>query len=188
MTWSIVARDASGALGVAIATRFLAAGALCPHSRAGVAALSTQGLVNPLYGPRGLDLLEQGDDPATVVAALIEADDGRDKRQVHIIDATKGRIAIHTGEQCIDWCGHAAGKGFPVAGNMLAGARVIGDTAAFYTAHPELSFAERLIGHRQPPLDLAKASRVYFNRRPQTHGRLCKGDSGPYRIRATRIC
>lgn len=71
MTWSIVARGASGAFGVGIATRFFAVGALCPHSRAGVAALSTQGLVNPLYGPRGLDLLERGDDPATVVAALI---------------------------------------------------------------------------------------------------------------------
>jgi uncharacterized Ntn-hydrolase superfamily protein len=145
MTWSIVARDASGALGVAVATKFFAAGALCTHVRAGVAALATQALVNPLYGPRGLDRLERGEDPASVVAALIGTDDGREQRQLHMIDA-KGRTASHTGTQCIDWCGQVAGIDFSVAGNMLAGPRVVDDTAAFFAAHPELSFAERLIG------------------------------------------
>ena len=57
MTWSIIARDASGAFGVAIATRFFAVGALCPHAQSGVGALSTQALVNPHYGAQGLDLL-----------------------------------------------------------------------------------------------------------------------------------
>lgn len=145
MTWSIVARDAAGALGVAVATKFFAVGALCTHGRSGVAALATQALVNPLYGPRGLDLLAGGANPAAVVAALIRTDDGRDQRQLHMIDA-RGRIAAHTGSRCIDWCGHAAGYDFSVAGNMLAGPRVIAETAAFYATHPELPFAERLIG------------------------------------------
>ena len=57
MTWSIIARDASGAFGVAIATRFFAVGALCPHAQSGVGALSTQALVNPHYGAQGLELL-----------------------------------------------------------------------------------------------------------------------------------
>ena len=60
MTWSIIARDESGALGVAIATRFFAVGALCPHAESGVGALSTQALVNPFYGKHGLDLLRVG--------------------------------------------------------------------------------------------------------------------------------
>ncbi len=145
MTWSIVARDASGALGVAVATKFFAVGALCIHARSGVAALATQALVNPLYGALGLDSLQQGGDPVSVVEALIGPDDGRAQRQLHIIDA-KGRLAAHTGAECIDWCGHVAGNGFSVAGNMLAGPRVIEDTAAFYAAHSGLTFAERLIG------------------------------------------
>lgn len=144
MTWSIVARDHGGAaFGVAIATKFFAVGALWPHARSGVGALSTQALVNPLYGPHGLELLEQGIAPAEIVKSLTAPDEGREHRQVHLIDA-RGRIAAHTGAACIDWCGHMAGEDFSVAGNMLAGARVIEDTAAAYAAS-RAPFAERLI-------------------------------------------
>ncbi len=146
MTWSIVARDDGGAaFGVAIATKFFAVGALCPHARSGAGALATQALVNPLYGHHGLDLLEQGIAPAEVLKSLIGPDAGREHRQVHMIDA-RGRIAQHTGQACIDWCGHLAGDGFSVAGNMLAGPRVIEDTAAAYAGGRGLPFAERLIG------------------------------------------
>ena len=69
MTWSIVARDPSGALGVVVASRFFAVGALCPYAHSGVGALSTQALLNPLYGPRGLALLSQGMAPNDVVIA-----------------------------------------------------------------------------------------------------------------------
>src|SRR5512141_1810816 len=127
MTWSIVARDATGAFGIAIASRFFAVGALCPHVKSGVGALATQALVNPLYGPRGLDLLAGGACAADVVAALTGHDEGRDHRQLHVIDA-QGRIAAHTGAACIDWCGQVSGDGYSVAGNMLAGPRVLGDT------------------------------------------------------------
>ena len=97
MTWSIVARDASGAFGVAVASRFFAVGALCPHARSGVGALSTQALVNPLYAEPGLDLLAQGIPAAEVVRMLTAADARpRASRQLHVIDR-EGRTAAHTG-------------------------------------------------------------------------------------------
>jgi uncharacterized Ntn-hydrolase superfamily protein len=144
MTWSIVARDHSGAFGVAIASKFFAVGVLCPHARSGVGALSTQALVNPLYGARALELMAQGVAAADVVHTLTDADEGREHRQLHMIDA-QGRIAAHTGAACIGWCGHLEGDGYSVAGNMLAGPQVIRDTAAAYQTGAGLPFAERLI-------------------------------------------
>lgn len=144
MTWSIVARDANGAFGVAVASRFFAVGALCPHARSGVGALSTQALVNPGYGPRGLDLLEQGLAAADAVALLVAGDEGRDHRQLHLIDRV-GQSAAHTGSACIEWCGQEIHDGFCVAGNMLAGPRVLADTAAAYRDHGGNPLAERLL-------------------------------------------
>ena len=143
MTWSIIARDASGAFGVAIATRFFAVGALCPHAQSRVGALSTQALVNPHYGAQALELLGKGLTAPEVVQRLIAPDEGRDHRQLHVIDAA-GRIAQHTGAQCVDWAGAVAGEGFSVAGNMLANEQVIQQTArAFHES--KKPFAERLI-------------------------------------------
>jgi uncharacterized Ntn-hydrolase superfamily protein len=143
MTWSIIARDESGALGVAIATRFFAVGALCPHAESGVGALSTQALVNPFYGKHGLDLLRAGVPAPEVVRNLTAPDEGRDHRQLHIIDA-EGRIGQHSGASCIEWCGAVAGEGFSVAGNMLANARVVEETARAFRESKK-PFAERLI-------------------------------------------
>ena len=144
MTWSIIARDAaSGAFGVAIATRFFAAGALCPHAQTGVGALSTQALVNPHYGSQGLELLRAGVPAPEVVKRLTAPDEGREQRQLHVIDA-KGRIGQHTGASCIEWCGAVAGDGYSVAGNMLANERVVRETARAYEASRR-PFAERLI-------------------------------------------
>lgn len=148
MTWSIVALDTSGALGIAIASRFFAVGALCPHGRSGVGALSTQALVNPLFAARGLAALARGEAPAAIVQNLIAEDIGRDHRQLHIIDAA-GRAAAHTGTACIDWCGDLAGAGWSVAGNMLAGPQVLEQTAAAYLANVTLPFAERLLAAMQ---------------------------------------
>jgi uncharacterized Ntn-hydrolase superfamily protein len=148
MTWSIVARDASGALGVIVASRFFAVGALCPYVHGGIGAISTQALVNPSYGPQGLASLAQGMAPEAVVRMLVSADEGREQRQVHLIDAN-GRIAAHTGTGCIDWCGQLSGDGFSVAGNMLSGPQVIEQTARAYEAARELPFAERLIAAMQ---------------------------------------
>ena len=144
MTWSIVAHDRGGAFGVAVASRFFAVGALCPYARSNVGALATQALVNPGYGPAGLDRLARGDVPQQVVDALVADDEGREHRQMHVIDAG-GRTAAYTGAQCIGWCGHFTGDGFSVAGNMLAGKRVIDDTADAFVRHARLPLAERLI-------------------------------------------
>ena len=144
MTWSIVARDADGSFGVAIASRFFAVGALCVHTRRGVGALSTQALMNPLYGPAGIDLLADGVAADEIVARLTDADDGRSQRQLHVIGA-HGRAAAYTGKHCMDWCGHRAHDDFSVAGNMLVGTDVLDATVAAYAAGARLPLAERLI-------------------------------------------
>src|SRR6185312_16779628 len=110
MTWSLVARHPSGVLGVAVASRFFAVGALCPAVRAGKGALSTQALVNPLYAREGLALLDEGLGARAIVARLTQADAGRDVRQLHVVDA-RGESAQHTGSDCVPWCGHRSGPG-----------------------------------------------------------------------------
>jgi uncharacterized Ntn-hydrolase superfamily protein len=145
MTWSIIARDsATGQFGIAVATRFFAVGARVPYIAAGIGAVATQALVNPYYGIDGLELLRDGQSPSDIIETLTAADRGRESRQLHILDAS-GRIAAHTGRECVDWCGHIAGDGFSIAGNMLAGASVLDDTAQTYIAGKALPFAQRLI-------------------------------------------
>ena len=144
MTWSILARDADGTFGVAIASRFFAVGALCVHTRRAVGALSTQALMNPLYGPAGIAMLADGVAAADVVARLTDADAGRAQRQLHVLGA-HGRGAAFTGADCIDWCGHQVHDGFSVAGNMLAGPDVLDATAAAFVASAGQPFGERLV-------------------------------------------
>jgi uncharacterized Ntn-hydrolase superfamily protein len=144
MTWSILARDANGHLGVAIASRFFAVGSLCVHTRRGVGAVSTQALMNPLYGQVGLDLLAQGRSATDVIAALVAGDNGREQRQVHVLPL-QGSGAAHTGTECVDWCGHLLRDGFSVAGNMLAGPRVIEVTADAFANSTGRDLAERLL-------------------------------------------
>src|SRR5689334_1136617 len=135
MTWSILARDpATGALGAAVATRFFAVGALAIHVEGGVAALATQALINPMYAVTGMARLRTGATPDTVSATLLEADAGRDHRQLHIVDM-QGRIVQHTGHACVAWCGSVRGTDVSVAGNMLAGPGVVERTLqAFQSA------------------------------------------------------
>jgi uncharacterized Ntn-hydrolase superfamily protein len=144
MTWSIVARDASGALGVAVASKFFAVGALCAHGQSGVGALSTQALVNPLLAAPALRGMAARRKPDDLISELMASDPGQALRQIHMVD-NAGRGAAHTGAGCIEWCGHTLRDGYSVAGNMLAGPQVIAATADSYAAHPELPFAERLI-------------------------------------------
>jgi uncharacterized Ntn-hydrolase superfamily protein len=149
MTWSIIARDsATGQFGIAVATRFFAVGARVPHIAARFGGIATQALVNPYYGIDGVKLLREGRQPRDIVNTLIAADAGRESRQLHVMDAG-GRIASHTGRECVDWCGHIEGNGFSIAGNMLAGARVLDDTAKTYAANETLPFAQRLIAAMQ---------------------------------------
>jgi uncharacterized Ntn-hydrolase superfamily protein len=145
MTWSIIARDsATSRFGIAVATRFFAVGARVPHIAAEIGAVATQALVNPYYGIDGLTLLRAGKSPRETIDLLKAGDSGHASRQVHVMDAS-GRIAAYTGPECVDWCGHVEGDGFSIAGNMLAGARVLDDTAAAFMANASLPFAQRLI-------------------------------------------
>ena len=144
MTWSLLARDSDGRFGLAIASRFFAVGALCLHSRRDAGALATQALMNPLYGPAGIAMLEDGCSPDEVVALLAEPDSGSAQRQLHVI-GTAGPGAAYTGSACVDWCGHQVFDDFSVTGNMLAGPQVLQATAEAFVASAGRPLAERLI-------------------------------------------
>ena len=149
MTWSIIARDeATGRVGIIVATRFFAVGAMVPHIRTGVGAVATQAFVNPLYGPQGLAWLEAGLSAEQTVGRLTAQDAGKDHRQLHVMDR-EGRLAAHTGARCIDWCGHVLRPTFSVAGNMLAGPNVVAETVRVYETAHEVAFARRLIAAMQ---------------------------------------
>lgn len=145
MTWSILARDAAtGEIGAAVASRFLAAGALVPRVEGGVGAACTQALVNPFLGPDALARLRAGETPDAALATLVAADAGRAVRQVHVLSA-QGAIAAHTGADCVGWCGHVAGADVSVAGNMLAGEAVLTATRDAFLATAAQPLAERLL-------------------------------------------
>ncbi|MFT4182085.1 MAG: DUF1028 domain-containing protein [Rhizobium sp.] len=145
MTWSIVAREPeTGHLAIAVATRFFAVGSLVPHIRGGIGAVATQAFVNPLYGTDGLAMLAAGQTPDEIVKALTTRDDGREQRQLHLIDA-KGNNAAFTGTRCIDWAGHLVDDNVSVAGNMLAGPQVIAETLSTFQKTRGKPLAERLL-------------------------------------------
>ena len=131
-TYSIVAFDpASGDLGVAVQSKFFGVGTVVPWARAGVGAIATQASANITYGPRGLDLLANGSTPEQTIRLLTETDEGRDSRQLGIVDA-KGRAASHTGSKCNAWAGHIVRPNFAVQGNILAGEAVVKAMAQAY--------------------------------------------------------
>ncbi len=145
MTWSVIAHDRdSGLIGLAIASRFFAVGALCPWTEARVGAVSTQAMLNPMLGKIGLDWLRAGFRAADVCEMLIAADGGRASRQLHVMDAS-GSTAGYTGSDCVSWCGHIAEPGISVAGNMLAGEAVIVDTLETFKAQEGTPLVERLL-------------------------------------------
>ncbi len=145
MTWSIVAHDAAtGEIGIGVATRFFAVGAIVPHVEPGVGAVATQALVNPFYGIDGMKLLRAGLPADQTLQRLLELDAGRDSRQVHMIDA-QGRSIAHTGSGCVDWAGHVVRDGFSVAGNMLAGEQVVRVTADAFEKSRGKPLAERFL-------------------------------------------
>lgn len=118
-TYSIVARDAAtGQLGVAVQSHWFSVGALVPWAEAGVGAVATQSFVDPSYGPLGLALLRAGRGAPEALAGLLAADEGREVRQVAIVDAA-GRVAAHTGARCIEAAGHRTGKDYSVQANMM---------------------------------------------------------------------
>ena len=143
-TFSIVARDpVTEELGVAVQSRAFRAAAIVSYAKAGVGAVATQASANQSYGPRGLELLEQGLSPEEVVARLTGADDGRDRRQVAVIDA-QGRVKAYTGSRTSDWAGHIEGENYSVQGNILAGEEVVREMARAFE-ETEGVLAERLM-------------------------------------------
>lgn len=145
MTWSIIAHEEeTRRIGIIVATRFFAVGARVPHIRTGVGAVATQAFAHQAFGPRGLNLMAKGVSATDTVSQLIAGDDGRDHRQVHVMDGN-GRFAAFTGAACIDWCGHTTGDGYSVAGNMLAGPEVIARTAATFQSRRDLPLARRML-------------------------------------------
>ena len=125
MTYSIVALDpATGDLGVAVQSKFLAVGAVVPWAQAGVGAVATQSFANVTYGPGGLARLASGMSAAQVLDRLVTADPLRSQRQAGVVDA-HGGSATHTGGACFAWAGGLIGPGFAAQGNILAGAAVV---------------------------------------------------------------
>ena len=134
MTFSIVALDpATGDLGVAVQSKFLAVGAVVPWARAGVGAVATQAFTNVGYGPGGLSLLADGLAADETLARLLVDDNLREERQVGIVDA-RGGSATHTGRHCFAWAGGRIGAGFAAQGNILAGAGVVDGLADTFLA------------------------------------------------------
>jgi uncharacterized Ntn-hydrolase superfamily protein len=145
MTWSIVAKDpGTGQIGIAVSTCAFAVGARVPFIASGVGAIASQAFVNPFYGTRGLSLLKAGASAQAVVKIITDSDEGRADRQVHVMDSA-GRFAAYTGEGCVPWAGSVIREHFSVAGNMLAGPRVIEETARVFAEESGLLFARRLL-------------------------------------------
>lgn len=145
MTWSITAHDpATGAFAVAVATCAFAVGASCPFVRAGVGAVSTQSMTNRYLGPAVLDAMARGLPPDAAIEGALAGDEGRGLRQLHAVDR-HGHSAAWTGRNCVEWCGSLAAPGISVAGNMLAGERVVAATLETWLALPDLDMPERLM-------------------------------------------
>lgn len=146
MTFSIVARSADGRThGVAVASRFLAVGAVVPAAEAEVGALATQAHANLAYRSTGIALLRAGVSAADAVAGLVAADPGRAHRQLGVVGAG-GDGATYTGAECHDWAGGASGPGWAAQGNILAGPQVVDAMRdAWLGAAPGEPFAARLL-------------------------------------------
>jgi len=143
-TFSIVAFDpGTDSLGVAVQSKFLAVGSVVPWARAGVGAVATQAMANYNYGPRGLDLMSEGNSAEQTVEALASADEDRGHRQIGVVDA-RGRASTFTGSECFDWAGGVTGEHYAAQGNILVGKETVEAMATAYE-ETEGDFATRLL-------------------------------------------
>ena len=143
MTYSLIARDSDGSIGLIVASKFFACGAVVPFLSDTV-AVASQAFCNPVWGTEGRARMMAGEAAQDVLDDLVARDEGRAIRQAHMMDG-QGRFAAHTGADCVDWAGHLIAADHSVAGNMLAGPRVIEATSEAYAQGSDLSFAARLI-------------------------------------------
>jgi uncharacterized Ntn-hydrolase superfamily protein len=146
MTFSIVARSADGeSWGVAVASKFLAVGSAVPAAVAGVGAIATQADANVAYKGQALAHLDDGATASVALQRLLEEDEGRDHRQVGIVDVDGGS-ASHTGHACLDWAGSITGEGYAIQGNILTGEDVVDAMeSAWKSSDPEAPLARRLL-------------------------------------------
>jgi uncharacterized Ntn-hydrolase superfamily protein len=143
-TFSIAAFDPeTDSLGVAVQSKFLAVGSVVPWARAGDGAVATQAMANFNYGPRGLDLMAEGRSAEETVEAMTSADEGRDHRQLGVVDA-RGRAATYTGSECFDWAGGVTGEHYAAQGNILVGRETVDAMAKTYE-ETEGDLAARLL-------------------------------------------
>jgi uncharacterized Ntn-hydrolase superfamily protein len=143
-TYSIVALDPdTGELGAAVQSHWFSVGSLCTWARPGIGAVATQSVVEPAHGPHALDRVQRGEDAAAALAGVLATDDLASVRQVGVVDA-RGRVAVHTGADCIPEAGHTTGRHWACQANMMARATVPDAmSAAFAAAAGDL--AERLM-------------------------------------------
>ncbi|TIC80951.1 DUF1028 domain-containing protein [Nocardioides sp. GY 10127] len=145
MTFSIVARSADGeSWGVAVASKFLAVGSAVPAAVAGVGAIATQAAANVAYKGLALSHLAEGATAEVALATLLEEDEGREDRQVGLVDVDGGAVT-HTGSACLDWAGGTTGEGYAIQGNVLTGPEVVAAMEAAFLADPEAPLARRLL-------------------------------------------
>ena len=145
MTYSIVAADpATGTVGVAVQSKFLAVGAIVPWAAADAGAVATQALADVTIGPRGLALLRQGRAPSDVVEAVLADDPLREQRQFGLVSAG-GLSASFTGSECFDHASSIVGNGFAAQGNILAGRAVVEGLAAGFDETAGQPLADRLL-------------------------------------------
>ena len=143
-TFSIVGYDpATGDLGVTVATKYIAVGSRVPHAEPRVGAIAVQAYANPELGPKGMALLAEGMPPDEVVRDLMTHDEGRDYRQLGIVDAL-GRACSYTGSKCEAWAGGMTGLYCAAQGNMLLGQATVEAMIDWFTSH-EGRLADRLV-------------------------------------------
>jgi uncharacterized Ntn-hydrolase superfamily protein len=156
-TFSIVGHDPrNGDLGIAVQSKFLAVGAVVPWARAGIGAVATQAAANTTYGPAALDLLAQGQAPQQVIDTLVAADEGRNQRQVGVVDA-QGRAATFTGSECFAWAGGRTGPHFAAQGNILISQETV-DAMAETFLEQQMSGAGELSDHLLAALAAGQAA------------------------------
>ena len=144
-TYSIAACDLEAKQwGVAVQSKFLAVGSVVPWAEPMVGAIATQAYANPSYGPNGLTLLRDGLSASEVVERLTAADEGRDERQLGVVDS-QGRGASWTGPGCNDWAGHRTGPGYAAQGNILVGEETVAALATTFSETGGLPLVQRLI-------------------------------------------
>jgi len=144
-TFSIVARDtATGQMAIGVQSHWFSVGTIVSWGRSGVGVVATQSFVNPAYGPKGLDLMSGGKSAEEALQLLVEADRGRDYRQVAFLDS-RGSVSAFTGKSCITFASHAIGDNYSVQANMMLNEDVVPAMSKAFLDHAGLPLAERVL-------------------------------------------